>query len=223
MVKQGFMIKVQAIFKLFDNYTSKAATNATLTFILPENLKMISKGDGYFVLIGENCKGLLSIKSAIYESVDIILDDINDYTPISLWLTPSHFYPAKFIHFKAKAKSVYYSFLDENNGLRLCVDYEKGNNNIAIYNEQTINLVGRAVVLFEEGSKSYEIVKIREYEPEQEEYVLEHAMCRSYKKRKTKVIILYYATSNKEGICRIAMPDLSSVTVLDLSGVEIII
>lgn len=246
MEKQGFTITVQAIFKLFDNYTSKAIDPHILRFILPESFKILSKGDGYFILIGHECKGILSIKSQIYESVTIILEEGNEKTPISLWLAPNCSYAAKFIHFRVEERNIFYCFLNENHALRLHTDYEKGNQNIAIYNEQKINLEGRKVVFLEEDDgyiedvvemtevsenknknknsedkkekRSYEIAKIRNYDPSSEEYVLEQPMSRSYKKIKTKVAILYYATSNNEGICWIALPEISSYVVIDQKG-----
>lgn len=205
------IFKTLAIMRICDVLTGKEIPSNEIRFVTSDELKVVPKGGGYFVLIGNCFPSEVKIESPVYQEL-IINDFAKDIT--FLWLTPKETSHQEKIKLKGKKNQEYYAFAKMN--LKLIKNKEENQREIELFMDKNILLEGRDIALV--SGEKYYVSKI--LNKENDKYIIDRDLPKC-NKIKTTVSVLYKGTANDKGECTILIPKTKPVEdyiIIDETG-----
>lgn len=204
---------LSAILRIYDYLTMKIIPPALLQFGLPEGIKVLSKGDGYYVLLGDYRPETFTIESPVYETISVDLK-AQEEEEVYLWLTPKLTSNMAKLSFTGKPNCHYYAYLPQE--MRLKENKGEKDSLITIFSEENLSLIGRKLVLHQE--EEGDIIEILGQENHQ--YRIENNG-KAYGKIKTKLAVLWEGKALENGLCTIAIPRDDDYIILDEKGKKV--
>lgn len=211
MLKSIF--ETRAVYRLYDSIALRPIEATQVQFQVPDYVKIVPKGDGFFVLVGKETPDEIIIESYIYEEVKINVFEQEEIK--YLWLMPKKTVKSKYISVEGECNQVYYAFRESR--MKLLKDKVKGSSNIEVYMDYNYRLEGREIVLiFEE---QYTISKI--LDRIDGIYIIED-IDGEYKKIRTTLSVVYKGIADENGLCEILVPDDETYMIIDSEGNRVV-
>lgn len=209
MVKNKFSICVQAVIRVFDSFSYMPVRNGYIKILCDNNSKIISKDEGFFVVIGNEIPKRIRIKSTIYENIDVDILNPNPHIPINIWIQPKKGYNLvsniKWITIFTKPYDKVYAFqYKKEPNIRLLENSKQNDEFLKIYQERKLNLDGATMLLYSNNDiDSFELINIKYVDGDS--CILYEPLKKEHKKIKTGIYKIMCAKADEFGKCDIAI------------------
>lgn len=186
------IFKTSLVIRVFDYITMKPM--AQVNFDLPFGYKVVPKGDGYFVVLGNNTPDFVTISNPAYSKIALSHEQLT--YEMTIWLKPNINSYSNLIQCDNLENLAY-----KNDDLRLIQNKELEDEEIVIFYEYPIVLIGRKILL-SDGEKS-DVVTVLS----QDNNKLKITQCKNtYLKIRTQVYILFQSQLDNLEQCVIQVP-----------------